>query len=112
MPDFPPVVEKLEAGQWSVGAAVSVAVGSGRHLDVLSAGQAEPACCAVSYIYMHPERPHNVHTNEAGRRLQAHYHNETSPTSSFTPLYIQMLSSPGNVQWLAVCTVHCTSKLL
>ena len=42
MPDFPLVVEKLEAVQWSVRAAVSVAVGSGRHLDVLSVGQAEP----------------------------------------------------------------------
>ena len=43
MPDFPPVVEKLEVGQWSVRVAVSVAVGSGRHLDVLSAGQVKPA---------------------------------------------------------------------
>ena len=42
MPGFPPVVEKLEVGQWSVQAAVSVAAGSGRHLDVLSVGQAEP----------------------------------------------------------------------
>ena len=40
MTDFPPVVEKLEAGQWSVRAAVSVAAGSERHLDVLSVGQA------------------------------------------------------------------------
>ena len=47
MSDFPPVVEKLEAGQWSVRAAVSVAVSSGQHLDVSSAGQAEPVwlCC-------------------------------------------------------------------
>ena len=47
MTDFPPVVEELEAGQWSVRAAVSVAAGSGRHLDILYVGQAEPVwlCC-------------------------------------------------------------------
>ena len=42
MPGFPPVVEKIEVGQWSVRAAVSVAAGSEWHLDVLSVGQAEP----------------------------------------------------------------------
>ena len=68
--------------------------------------------CAIGDIYMYPKWSHNVHTNEAGRRLQDHYDDKTSPSSLFTPLNVQVLSSPGNLQWLAVCTVHCTLELL
>ena len=53
MTDFPPAVEKLMAGQWSVRATVSVAAGSGRHLDVLSVGQAEPVwLCRWLHLYV------------------------------------------------------------
>ena len=39
--EFPPVVAKLEAGQWSARAAVSVAAGSEQHSDVSSVGQTD-----------------------------------------------------------------------
>ena len=68
--------------------------------------------CAISYVNMDAERPHNVHANEAGRRFQAHNDNEAGPTTNFTPLNIQVLGFPGNLQWFAVCTVHCALKLL
>ena len=38
--------------------------------------------CAISDINMYPEQSHNVHTNEAGRRLQAHNNNKAGPTES------------------------------
>ena len=68
--------------------------------------------CAISYVNMDAERPHNFHTNEAGRRLQAHNDNKAGPTTSFTPLYVQVLGFTGNLQWLAVCTMHCSLILL
>ena len=39
--EFPPAVVKLEVGQWSARATFSRAVGSERHSDVSSVGQAE-----------------------------------------------------------------------
>ena len=39
--DFPPVVVKLEVGQWPGRAVFSVAAGSERHSDAPSVGQAE-----------------------------------------------------------------------
>ena len=68
--------------------------------------------CATGNVDMYSERSHNVHTNEAGRRLQTHNDNKTGLSSSFTPLNIQVLGFPGNLQWLAVCNVHYTLKLL
>ena len=67
--------------------------------------------CAISYVNIDSERLHNVHTNEAGWRLQAHNDNKAGPTTSFTPVKIQVLGFPGNLQWFAVCTVHCALKL-
>ena len=61
---------------------------------------------------MDAEQPHNVHANEAGRRLQAHNDNEAGLTTSFTPLYIKVLGFSGNLQWFAVCTMHRALKLL
>ena len=68
--------------------------------------------CTVGHVYVDTERPHNVHANEAGRRLQAHNDNEAGPTTSFAPLYVQVLSLTGNLQWFAICTMHCALKLL
>ena len=67
---------------------------------------------AVGHVNMDAERPHNVHANEAGQRFQAHNDNEAGPTTSFTPLYVQVLSFTGNLQWFAVCTMHRALKLL
>ena len=68
--------------------------------------------CAIRHVYVDAERPHNIHANEAGRRFQAHNDNEAGPTTSFAPLYIQVLSFDGNLQRFAVCTVHCALELL
>ena len=68
--------------------------------------------CTVGHVNMDAERPHNVHANEAGQRLQAHNDNEAGPTTSFAPLYIQVLGFTGNLQWFAVCIMHCALKLL
>ena len=61
---------------------------------------------------MDAERPHNVHANEAGRQFQAHNDNEAGLTTSFTPLYVQVLGFTSNLQWFAVCTMHRALKLL
>ena len=53
--------------------------------------------CAIGHVYVDAERPHNVHVNESGRRLQAHNDNEAGPTTSFAPLYVQVLSLAGNL---------------
>ena len=69
-------------------------------------------CCAIRHVYVDAERPHNVHADEAGRRLQAHNDDEAGSTTSFAPLYVKVLSSAGNLQRFAVCTVHSSLELL
>ena len=56
--------------------------------------------CAVGHVYVDAERPHNVHANEAGRRLQAHNDNEAGPTTSFAP------RAESYRQFVVVCHVH------
>ena len=53
---------------------------------------------AIGHVYVDAERPHNVHANEAGRRLQAHNDNEAGPSASLTTLEVQMLSFPSNLE--------------
>ena len=69
-------------------------------------------CCAIRHVYVDTERPHNIHADEAGRRLQAHNDDEAGSTASFAPLDVEMLSSAGNLQRFTVRTMHCPLKFL
>ena len=65
----------------------------------------------MRHIYVNAEWPHNIHADKTRRRLQADYHYEARPSASLTPLKVQMLSFSSNLEWFAVCTVHCPLKL-
>ena len=67
-------------------------------------------CCAIRHVDVDAERPHNIHADEAGRRLQAHNDDEAGPPASLTLLEVQMLSFSSNLEWFAVSTVHCLLK--
>ena len=100
-----PVVAELEVDQWPVRRAIQfqgaafpgAAVGSEPHSSALSRVRLSWRGCAIGHVYVDTERPHNIHANEAGRRLQAHNDNEAGPTTSFAPLYVQVLSLAGNL---------------
>ena len=67
-------------------------------------------CCAIHHVDVDTEQPHDIHADEARRRLQAHNNDETGPSASLAPLEVQMLSFSRNLEWFAVSTVHCPLK--
>ena len=62
-------------------------------------------------IDVNVEWPHDIHTNQTGRRFQADYHYKTGPSVSLTPLEIQMLSFSSDLEWFAMCAVDSSLEL-
>ena len=65
----------------------------------------------MRYIDVNAEWPHNVHTDQTGRRFQGYYHYKTGPSASLTPLEIQMLSFSSDLEWFAMCAVNSSLEL-
>ena len=65
----------------------------------------------MRYIDVNTEWPHNIHTDQTGRRFQADYHYKTGPSTSLTPLEIQMLSFSSDLERFAVCAVDSSLEL-
>ena len=70
------------------------------------------ASSPVSHVDPDVEWPHNIHPDEAWGRFQDYIDDETSPTASFALLEVQMLGFSSNLEWLAVCAMHCPFKRL
>ena len=66
----------------------------------------------VGHVNVDTERPHNVHANETWRQLQSHNDDKTGPTTSLTPLKVQMLGFTRNMERFAMRTVHRSLKWL
>ena len=65
----------------------------------------------MCYIDVNEEWPHNIHTDQTGRRLQSNYHYKTGPSASLTPLEIQMLSFSCDLERFAMCAVDSSLEL-
>ena len=65
----------------------------------------------MCYIDVNAEWPHNIHTDQTGQRLQADYHYKTGPSTSLTPLEIQMLSFSSDLEWFAMCAMDSSLEL-
>ena len=60
---------------------------------------------------MEAERPHDIHSYETWRRLQADYCNKSGPSASLAPLKVQMLGFSSDLEWFAVYAVYSPLKL-
>ena len=65
----------------------------------------------MRHVYVDAEWPHDVHAYETRRRFQADYDNEACPSTSLTPMKIQMLCFSSDLGGFAVCAVDSSLEL-
>ena len=61
---------------------------------------------AIGDINANVERSHDVHPDQARRRLEPNNHNETRSPACFAPLQVQVLGLPRNLKWFLVSAVY------